>query len=152
MPESFSFANKSRKTAQTPLFIEFFLTPFEPGEKAQVEKKRRVWCLGVFSREAPAFESPGQKGVSNYMRRGNKCGPVTTPPLEWTSFPPLIAAVLNSCKGAESPGSRRIGVIGALVYFLPSETVGARGGGGLQPDAAARPLDRTRVPRIWRGV
>jgi len=29
--------------------------------------------------------------------------------------------------------------------------VGARGGEGLQPDAAARPLDRTRVPRIARG-
>jgi len=44
-------------------------------------------------------------------------------PLEWTSFPPLVAAVLITPKGAESPGSRRIGVIGALVYFLPSETV-----------------------------
>jgi len=51
------------------------------------------------------------------------CGPVPPPPLEWTSFPPLVAAVLITPQGAESPGSRRIGVIGALVYFLPSETV-----------------------------
>jgi len=45
------------------------------------------------------------------------------PPLEWNSFPPLVTAVLITLKGAESPGSRRIGVIGALVYLLPSETV-----------------------------
>jgi len=32
-------------------------------------------------------------------------------------------AVLISPKGAESPGSRRIGVTGALVLILPSETV-----------------------------
>jgi len=54
-----------------------------------------------------------------------------TPPLEWTSFPSLVTAVSITRKGAESPGSRRIGVIGALVYFLLSKTVGARGGGGL---------------------
>ena len=35
----------------------------------------------------------------------------------------LFTAVLITHKGAESPGSRRIGVISALVYFLPSETV-----------------------------
>ena len=51
------------------------------------------------------------------------CGPVPPPLLEWTPFPPLVAAVLITLQGAESPGSRRIGVIGALVYFLPSETV-----------------------------
>ena len=45
------------------------------------------------------------------------------PPLEWTSFPPLVTVVLITPKGAESPGSRRIGVIGALVLILPSETV-----------------------------
>jgi len=50
-------------------------------------------------------------------------GPVPPPPLEWTSFPPLVAAVLITLKGAESPGSRRIGVIGALVYFLLFRTV-----------------------------
>jgi len=50
-----------------------------------------------------------------------RTGPPT--PLEWTSFPPLVTDVLITPKGAESPGSRRIGVIGALVYFLPSETV-----------------------------
>ena len=51
------------------------------------------------------------------------CGPVPPPPLEWTSFPPLVAAVLSTPKGAESPGSRRVGVLDALLYLLPSETV-----------------------------
>ena len=47
------------------------------------------------------------------------------PPLEWNSFLPLVtfASVLITPKGAEPPGSRRIGVIGALVLILPSETV-----------------------------
>jgi len=39
------------------------------------------------------------------------------PPLEWIPFPPLVAAVLITTKGAESPGRSRIGVIGALVLF-----------------------------------
>ena len=51
------------------------------------------------------------------------CGPVPPPPLEWTPFPPLVDSVLITPKGAESPGSRRIGVICALVLILPSETV-----------------------------
>jgi len=45
------------------------------------------------------------------------------PPLVWTSFPPLFTAVLITPKGAESPGRHCIGVIGALVLILPSETV-----------------------------
>jgi len=44
------------------------------------------------------------------------------PPLEWLSFPSLVAAVLIRPKGAESPGSGRIGVICALVLF-PSEAI-----------------------------
>jgi len=32
-------------------------------------------------------------------------------------FPPLVAAVLITPKAAESPGSGRIGVIGALTFF-----------------------------------
>ena len=39
------------------------------------------------------------------------------PPLEWISSPPLVAAVLITPKGDESPGSSRMGVIGALVIF-----------------------------------
>jgi len=39
------------------------------------------------------------------------------PPVEWLPFPPLVAAVLITPKGTESPGSGRIGVIGALVFF-----------------------------------
>ena len=50
------------------------------------------------------------------------CGPVPHPPIEWTSFPPLVAAVLITPQGAEPQGSCCTGVIGALVYFLPSET------------------------------
>jgi len=45
------------------------------------------------------------------------------PPLEWTSFPSLVTCVLMTPKGAEPPGSRRIGVIGAPVCFLPPVTV-----------------------------
>ena len=52
------------------------------------------------------------------------------PSLEWLSVPPLVAAVLITPKGAESPGSGRIGAIGAL-FFFSSEAVGARGGRGL---------------------
>ena len=37
-------------------------------------------------------------------------------------FQPLLAAAFISSKGAESPGSGRIRVIGALVFF-PSEAV-----------------------------
>ena len=36
-------------------------------------------------------------------------------PLEWTSIPPPVTVVLITPKGAESPGSRRISVIVALV-------------------------------------
>jgi len=39
------------------------------------------------------------------------------PPLEWLPFPPLVAAVFITPEGAELPGSGRIGVIGALVFF-----------------------------------
>jgi len=49
--------------------------------------------------------------------------PTGPPSLEWTSFPFLVTAVLITPKGAEPPDSRRIGEIGALVYYLPPETV-----------------------------
>jgi len=45
------------------------------------------------------------------------------PPLKLNSFLPLVAAVLITPKGAKSPGSCCIGVIGALVLILQSETV-----------------------------
>jgi len=51
------------------------------------------------------------------------CGLVPPPPLEWNSILPLVTAVLITPKGAEPPDSRRIGVIGALVLILPSDTV-----------------------------
>jgi len=51
------------------------------------------------------------------------CGPSPSPPLEWNSILPLVTAVLLTPKDAEPPGSRRIGVIGALVLILSSKTV-----------------------------
>jgi len=53
------------------------------------------------------------------------------PPLECVSSPPLVAAVLIASKGAESPGSGRLGVMCALVLYSPSEDVGARSDGAL---------------------
>ena len=50
-----------------------------------------------------------------------RTGPI--PPLEWLSFPPLVAAVLITPRGAEPPGSGHTGVIGALIFFPPSEAV-----------------------------
>ena len=51
------------------------------------------------------------------------CGLVPLAPLECNFILPLVTAVLITPKGAEPPGSRRIGVIGALVLILPSVTV-----------------------------
>jgi len=51
------------------------------------------------------------------------CGLVSPPPLECNSILPLVTAVLITPKGAEPPDRRRIGVLGALVLILPSETV-----------------------------
>ena len=51
------------------------------------------------------------------------CGLVPPPLIEWNSILPLVTAVLITPKGAEPPDSRRIGVLGALVLILPSETV-----------------------------
>jgi len=44
-----------------------------------------------------------------------RTGPPTLP-LEWFPFQPLVTAVLITTKGAELPGSGRIGVIGASVF------------------------------------
>jgi len=52
-----------------------------------------------------------------FLRGIGPCGPVPPPPLEWISSPPLVPAVLITTKGDESPGSSRMGVIGALVLF-----------------------------------
>jgi len=42
----------------------------------------------------------------------------TGPLSVWLLFAPLMAVVLITPKGAESPGSGRIGVIGAFVFFF----------------------------------
>jgi len=48
------------------------------------------------------------------------CGPIP-PSSRVDFFSALVAAVLITTKGDESPGSSRMGVIGALVIFFPSE-------------------------------
>ena len=62
-------------------------------------------------------------GFSDFFLKGDvslRTGP--PPPLEWLSFPPLVAAVLITPKGAESPGS---GCMEGQVrwFFFPSEAV-----------------------------
>ena len=51
------------------------------------------------------------------------CRLAPPPPPEYNSILPLLTAVSITPKGAEPPGSSRIGVIGALVLILTSETV-----------------------------
>ena len=53
-----------------------------------------------------------------FYRGIGPCGPVPPPDLEWISSPPLVAAVLITTKGDESPGNSCMGVIGALVIFF----------------------------------
>ena len=69
------------------------------------------------------FDPDGFVLVGFFLRGMCPCGPVPPPPLEWLPFPPLVAAVLITPKGAESPGSGRIGVLGAFFFSLPSEAV-----------------------------
>jgi len=65
-------------------------------------------------------------------------------PLEWTSFPSLVTAVLITPQGAEPPGSRRIGVkVRWFIFFHPKPSWRA----ATERAVAARPLDRTRVMR-----
>ena len=51
------------------------------------------------------------------------CGLVPPPPLECNSILSLVTTVFIIPKGVQPLGSRRIGVIGALVLIIPSETV-----------------------------
>ena len=83
--------------------------PSGPGLGLGTKKKGKIFCFFPFF-------------LSDHPLGDVSSGPVPPPPLEWLSFPPLAAAMLITPKGAESPGSGRIGVIGALVFF-PSEAV-----------------------------
>ena len=66
---------------------------------------------------------PRRFSPSGFLFTGDVSLRTSPPPLpEWIQFPPLIAAVLITPKGTDSPGSGHIGVIGALVFF-PSEAV-----------------------------
>jgi len=58
------------------------------------------------------------RGFFFCLRRTCPCGPIPFSPLEWLPFLPLVAAVLITSKGAQSPDSGRIGVIGVLVIFF----------------------------------
>jgi len=94
-----------------------------------------TWCLrrqpraniffvfAILRRKLPRRFSPSGFFLGFFFKRIGPCGPVPSPPLEWTSFLSLVTAVLITAKGAESPDSPCIGVIGALVLILPSKTV-----------------------------
>jgi len=69
------------------------------------------------------FLSSGFFSLDFFVLGIGPCGLAPPPPLECNSILPLLTAVLITPKGAEPPGSRRIGVIGALVLILSSETV-----------------------------
>jgi len=89
------------------------------GFKTQFQYRESPWGgLGTSTQTVFSF------GVFSWIFLNGGCVLVTgpPPPLEWLSFPPLVAAVLITPKGAESPGSDRIGVIGAF-FFSPSEAV-----------------------------
>jgi len=63
-----------------------------------------TWALDL---SGAGLSQSGFFGLFNFFLRGM-----------WLSFPPLVAAVLITPKGAESPGSGHIGVTGALVFFF----------------------------------
>jgi len=84
---------------------------------------RALLAMGVLGTSTQTVFSFGFSFLIFFWMGIGPCGPVPPPSIDWTSSPPLVAAVFITPKGAESPGSRRIGVIGALFYFLPSETI-----------------------------
>ena len=53
-----------------------------------------------------------------FLTRDVNSGTVPCPPLEWFPFPPLVAAMLITPKGAESPGGGSVGVIGCVGFFF----------------------------------
>ena len=66
-------------------------------------------------------------------------------PLEWLPFPPLVGAVSITPKGDESPGSSRIGVIVALVFFPPSEAVQDKLHSPWPAQSCTKTLRRSRI-------
>jgi len=82
----------------------------ELGTSTQSISSFGIFFLGFFF-----FLGIGPQGIG-------PCRPIHPPPLEWNSILPLVTAVLITPKGAEPPDSRGIGVRGALVLILPSET------------------------------
>ena len=79
---------------------------------------RKTWNLGTISSFGIFFLD-----FLFFFRGIGPRGLAPPPPLECNSTLPLVTAVLITPKGPQSLGSRRIGVIGALVLILPSETV-----------------------------
>ena len=73
-------------------------------------------AMGRLGTSTQTIFSSGVFPLDLFLMGIGPCGPVSPPPLEWTSFPPLVTAVLITPKGAESPGSLRLGVMGVLVF------------------------------------
>jgi len=81
-----------------------------------------------------------------FFNRGiGPCGPVLPPPLEWISSPPLVAVVLITTKGDESPGSSRMGVIGALFFFFHLSPFRINFTLPDRPSSALRQMRRSRI-------
>jgi len=75
-----------------------------------------MWALDL------SGEGLSSSGFWDCFSKGDVSLRTGPPPLlEWISIPPLVVAVLVPFKGAESPGSGRVGVTGW--FFFPSEAV-----------------------------
>jgi len=57
-----------------------------------------------------------------FLGRPGPCGTGPPSPLEWIPALPLVTAVLIAPKGAEPPGSGRMGMMCALVFYFPSDS------------------------------
>ena len=98
----------------------------------------------------PTVPPPSAIAVPVFFFLGaiDPCGAVLLPPLEWSSILPLVTTVLIMPKGVKPPGSRRIGVIGALVLILPAgrdRTAASDAPELLRPCAASAARTRARA-------
>jgi len=126
---------QNKKTTQTKKFFQTLPPAFWPHTHMHIY----TWRVWVWDPSLVHSSSAARRGGTWYLDPDNfflrdfsswifclgigPCGPVPPPPQEWNSILPLVTATLITPKGAEPPGSRRIGVIGALVLILPSETL-----------------------------
>jgi len=133
----------SRRPGDAETFVRFHKKWGKKGENgmSNLKKNGKMTCKVRRSkrREPQNKETIKKSKFSTVVRHGGNLGPRprrvspsvyfyfyggcvladrSPPPLEWLPFPPLVAAVLVTPQSAESPGSGRIGVIGASVFFL----------------------------------